>query len=88
VILREWSYRSNSNVVNSFNSITISLNYLEDEQQFLLSKGNPLNRIIIQLDEEEDEGGDRGGDIIVSPVRAVASIDSIKENANFIELEY
>jgi len=51
----------------------------------------PLNQWTIQVDTEEGSGSDRecdrGSDIVSSPPRSVASIDSIAENADFISFE-
>ena len=38
------------------------------------------------LDDKDSEGSSVGDDDIVSPPRSVASIDSIQENADFIQI--
>jgi len=38
------------------------------------------------LDDEDSEGSSVGDDDIISPPRSVASIDSIQENADFIQI--
>ena len=64
-----------SNEPSIFTKVPIDPAVLEDEQQFLLSQRNPLNQVIIQLDEEEDEGSE--GAVVTSP--EVESVDDVEE---------
>ena len=77
-----------SNEPSIFTDIPIDPAVLEDEQRFLLSQKNPLDQVIIQVDDKEEKESERGSDIVTSLPRSVASIDSFAKNANFIELEY
>jgi hypothetical protein len=56
------------------------------ERQFELASQRPLFQVQIDVDSEQEEGSQAGSDV-VSPPRSVATIDSIAENADFIDLE-
>ena len=69
-----------------FTPIPIDPAILEEERRFQIQQ-TPLNRIIIQLDSEDEGNGSRSdgrSDITGSLPRSVASIDSI---ADFISFE-
>jgi hypothetical protein len=59
------------------------------ERQYKKRQRGPLGEVIIPVDSEEEgsrSGSDKNPDIISSPLRSVASIDSIAHNADFIQL--
>jgi hypothetical protein len=82
---QEWN-RVQSEDPTQFTSIAIDPAILEMERQFELASQRPLFQVQIDVDSEQEEGSQAGSDV-VSPPRSVATIDSIAENADFIDLE-
>jgi hypothetical protein len=82
---QEWN-RVQSEDPTQFTSIAIDPAILEMERQFELASQRSLFQVQIDVDSEQEEGSQAGSNV-VSPPRSVATIDSIAENADFIELE-
>jgi hypothetical protein len=83
---KERAYAENP---QDFTSIPIDPKVLEMERQYKKRQRGPLGEVIIPVDSEEEgsrSGSDENPDIISSPLRSVASIDSIAHNADFIQL--
>ena len=59
---------------------------LEFEKQFALCCGG-LQEVVINIDEEGDDKAELGSDI-ASLAQSVISMDSIVQNADFVELVY
>ena len=70
----------------SFSSIPIDPTILEEERQFQLCQRGGL-QVIIPVGDSDGEGDDSGADDEDKDQRSVASIDSIAENADFVNLE-
>jgi hypothetical protein len=73
---------------SKFTDISVDPAILEYKRQFKIRQKEPLNQMIISLnDEEEEEEESSGDDLASSPSRSVISLDSIAENADFVLLE-
>jgi hypothetical protein len=78
-----------------FTTIPIDPEILAMEHKFKLAQRKGISQVLVVVDEveqeedsddEDSEGSSVGDDDIVSPPRLVASIDSIQENADFIQI--
>ena len=74
--------RAYSENITEFTSIPIDPAILEEERQFQIRQRGGL-QVVILVDSEEEGGVESG----VEDYQSVASIDSIAENADFVNLE-
>jgi hypothetical protein len=78
-----------------FTSIPIDPEIIAMEHKFKLAQRKGISEVVV-ADEDSDDSDEEGSssegwlvrddDIISSPPRSVASIDSIQENADFVQL--
>jgi hypothetical protein len=78
-----------------FTTIPIDPEILAIEHRFKLAQRKGISQVLVavdeveqeeDLDDEDSEGSSVGDDDIISPPRLVASIDSIQENTDFIQI--
>jgi hypothetical protein len=77
-----------------FTTILINPKILKMEHKFKMAQKKGISQVLVAVDkvEEEDsdnedsEGSSVGDNNIISPPRSVVSIDSIQENADFIQI--